>query len=1397
MNDFPSSVFDFGCSDDCEEEETDDEETSSISDASTTEFITTTLHPESERINASYEATSTQSGKGSTSSTYAETNSEKEDDSNQLNRTKRSTTSGYGNMTMPLWKQEARSRCSLVFQSQLQAASSTSSSLPTLHSFGVTLGDLSQCTDKAAWGVTAVQSFYYQPCGTDVFSDLLGMYLDVTTEFEMNDLSDGKTTSSCKEGSYKAARVYKGFDTKQSTSSVKRYITQSLTNDISDILWHFNPSFDVLKNVSREDFEFIEICSIDGTHCDHREFFEYMTNDLGVCYTFNSPHVINKQTKNMTIDDRRKKFTPRSSYSTGPLTGLRLTLNLHTSKQVSMLSSDVGLRVVLHEPWVAPFPDTQGFNLAPGMSHSVAISRTVIDRIGEPHGKCTSDNTYMFDYSEAMCLELCHETEYMRLCGCYNREGVTINTLLSKPEFQNVNYTRCNTISTSGALCVAAVYALLNNDSFDCGCHPSCHEVRYDAQVSATNGNKEFLKVVQNVKGVAMGSDLCGEEDSVVRVHFYLKSNEYEEIKESAAYTGNTLISNMGGNLGLFLGMSLLSIFEVLDYLVDVLLILLVPRWFHRSRTPLVQVKPRGNSLRKIVIFAGPSDFLPRDTSLRPKKLQAKEKMEESFKRVFLTSNTSNLDQSSAETEAREASEVAVASPTNKLDGKTVQIPYKEPSWSAVPPKGYNFEVLKGGVVFQTVPFDKPYLVFGRLAQCDVMLEHPSISRFHCIVQYRGVASEAAGAGIYVYDLSSTHGTYQNKNRLQPKVYNRLKVGHMLKLGGSSRNFLLMGPDEDAEEELPYSVAELREMAKKKEEEKRLKAEQERKRKDDEEQQRIKAEAERGIDWGMGPDAEEVEEEDADAPNPFSDMVREELYLDDPKKSLRGWYEREGYDLPEYDVTEITSGRFKCTVKLPVLSTSGEPLLATVDHRGKKKDTVVQAALEACRLLDKQGLFRQATHASRAVKAAVESDSDEEDEFLDRTGDVARKRDRRYVRSAKREKAYTYEELREQHSTALAELQELGLRLLEAQRAKEALASKDSEKETEDLDIFMRSMNKLALDKHKMLTWKLKFIEMRKEEARLRRLLNVARPADVAEAQAPSFPPELILPGSQRSVDKKLTVASASSKTQQSSAGAKNVSSGVHAAFLEEDEAPKLKLSKLDTSEDFVPKSIPYDRSVYSSVPRPRPRPARPPAKYVVFDDEASQSNNNSSDDLTSRSMLRQTSDVHEAESQNESFSQETNASGDAVQTRNTSEMTQSSSPERSSVDAKRVSHDSEDCSSSTVTESKDSLRDNSENISSKQAPEETLTSTKRVIVDINSDFLPSGTKKRKTMGADQQASLRAAVQRASSGAQRGASKKKTPQFFDFDDPRAEEDWVPPQGQTGDGRTVLNDKLGY
>lgn len=126
---------------------------------------------------------------------------------------------------------------------------------------------------------------------------------------------------------------------------------------------------------------------------------------------------------------------------------------------------------------------------------------------------------------------------------------------------------------------------------------------------------------------------------------------------------------------------------------------------------------------------------------------------------------------------------------------------YVEPEWAVKPEDNFSFEVLKNGKIIETFKDleSKSCWSFGRLPKVnDIELAHPTISRFHAVLQYRGVSAEddgqstKPGSGWYLFDLGSTHGTLVNKQRIPPKTYVRLRVGYMLKMGASTRTFILL-----------------------------------------------------------------------------------------------------------------------------------------------------------------------------------------------------------------------------------------------------------------------------------------------------------------------------------------------------------------------------------------------------------------------------------------------------------------------------------------------------------------------------------------------------------------------------------------------------------------------------
>ncbi|KAL0450412.1 UNVERIFIED_CONTAM: Kanadaptin [Sesamum latifolium] len=175
-------------------------------------------------------------------------------------------------------------------------------------------------------------------------------------------------------------------------------------------------------------------------------------------------------------------------------------------------------------------------------------------------------------------------------------------------------------------------------------------------------------------------------------------------------------------------------------------------------------------------------------------------------------------------------------------------VPYTIPAWSAPPGHQFVLEVLKDGAIIDQFDVNKKgAYMFGRVDLCDFMLEHPTISRFHAVLQFK------SNGGAYLYDLGSTHGTFINKNQVKKRVYVDLHVGDVIRFGHSTRLYIFQGPSD-----LMPPEADLKSLRKAK-----IRQEMQ-----DMEASllRAKLEASRadGISWGMREDAVEDTEDEVD-----------------------------------------------------------------------------------------------------------------------------------------------------------------------------------------------------------------------------------------------------------------------------------------------------------------------------------------------------------------------------------------------------------------------------------------------------------------------------------------------------------------------------------------------------
>ncbi|GBG80974.1 hypothetical protein CBR_g31530 [Chara braunii] len=125
---------------------------------------------------------------------------------------------------------------------------------------------------------------------------------------------------------------------------------------------------------------------------------------------------------------------------------------------------------------------------------------------------------------------------------------------------------------------------------------------------------------------------------------------------------------------------------------------------------------------------------------------------------------------------------------------------YAPPEWAIEPKAGvYYLEVIKDGSILDNLALDRRRTLFGRqAAMCDIILDHPSVSRQHAVIVHHKSGS------VYVIDLGSAHGTFVSNERLAKDAPTELEIGCSVRFAASTRSYILRrnGPPPGAPSEV-------------------------------------------------------------------------------------------------------------------------------------------------------------------------------------------------------------------------------------------------------------------------------------------------------------------------------------------------------------------------------------------------------------------------------------------------------------------------------------------------------------------------------------------------------------------------------------------------------------------
>nr|XP_029720869.1 pickpocket protein 28-like [Aedes albopictus] len=383
----------------------------------------------------------------------------------------------------------------------------------------------------------------------------------------------------------------------------------------------------LLKEMSIPQDEIFVVCSWRTSYENCSTDFRLTLTDVGFCYTFNSiagddllrtdqlhsdfEYIAETRSTNWTLHEG---YPPGTDIDTYPRRVLGAGIKAGVAALIKANESDLdylcgnsfqGFKVLLHMPNEYPQLLNQHFRVP--LNQEVAVSVTPrmiitsesIQSYKPNRRQCFFNNErylkFFKDYTQSNCELECLANFTLRRCGC-----VKFSMPRSpKVKICGVTMEKCYEIATVELLEMEVKYRenprLKNLD--DCNCLPSCTSVQYNTEISQASFEwKRLLPVVKT-----FGDSLKGVQVSYLIVFF--KDAQFIPVKRSELFGLTDFLANCGGLLGLFMGVSILSLVEIFYYCIIKPLVMWCKARKPEKEQPQVQVKTVSSLAEPISIW--------------------------------------------------------------------------------------------------------------------------------------------------------------------------------------------------------------------------------------------------------------------------------------------------------------------------------------------------------------------------------------------------------------------------------------------------------------------------------------------------------------------------------------------------------------------------------------------------------------------------------------------------------------------------------------------------------------------------------------------------------------------------------------------------------------------------
>ena len=324
---------------------------------------------------------------------------------------------------------------------------------------------------------------------------------------------------------------------------------------------------------------FLISCLFDYFQCENN-FTKYYDVAYGYCYRLNL---------NQTM------------FLGGLLNSLKLELytDITTIQNDNIFSTDNGFNIFISNQSDLDSNNMEGISIPLGYSTKIALNRQVMRKEPKPYSKCTKDLNSIDSYNSEVfkktfasrgvyfyveCVRLCLQKYFNENCGCrnlyfprYSDEKMLRNCFID----DNLNDVIC---ISNGYFNFSRNLDYLNS----CDCPLECEKTSYTYTISyaefpTKNYADYLLETYPFLKSKVLNDKFNNNSDennkyqilrkSLARVEIFYDELKQTVISENVKMELSDMVSNIGGVLGLFLGLSFLSLFELVEIILNIFII--------------------------------------------------------------------------------------------------------------------------------------------------------------------------------------------------------------------------------------------------------------------------------------------------------------------------------------------------------------------------------------------------------------------------------------------------------------------------------------------------------------------------------------------------------------------------------------------------------------------------------------------------------------------------------------------------------------------------------------------------------------------------------------------------------------------------------------------------------